>query len=126
MENKLIGQMFLEVDAVTSKLCSINFLNGNLSIECPWRIEYREQMYIGSADFQAIGNDNTIQKIEQLLAYQKVMNVKVNYQKGDLVIQFTNNIKLIIFPNNYQFENWQLKIQSDVLVSQAGGEVIEF
>lgn len=125
MENKLVGQMFLEVDTINSRLCSINFLNANLSIECPWRIEYREQMYIGSSDFVEIGIE-TAKKIEQLLTYQKVIYMKVNYQKGDLIIQFTNNIKLIVFPNNYHFENWQFKIQSDVIVSQAGGEVKEY
>lgn len=126
MERQLIGQLYNDIEFINHRNLTINFLASTLIIECPWRIEVKEQMYAGSGDFAHAGMDKMIQKLDQVLAYQKVMSVKFDRMKGDLIVYFSGNMKLIVYPDNYLFENWQWKMRNQLLVSQAGGEVTEF
>ena len=125
MERQIIGQLYNDIEFINHRTLTINFLSSTLTIECPWRIEIKEQMYTGSGDFAHLGMDKMIQKIDQVLAYQKIMGIKYDRLKGDLMISFSGNMKLHVYPDNYYAENWQWKVRNQILVSQAGGEVME-
>ena len=126
MERQLIGQLYNDIEFINHRNLTINFLASTLIIECPWRIEVKEQMYAGSGDFAYSGMDQLIQKLDRVLAYQKIMSIKFDRMKGDLIVYFSGNMKLIIYPDNYLHENWQWKMRNELLISQAGGEVAQF
>lgn len=126
MERQLIGQLYNDIELINQHTLMINFLGSTLTLECPWRLEIKEQIYAGSSDFAQLGPDAMIKKLDQVFAYQKIMSTKFDRIKGDLIIYFSGNMKIVAFPNNFYTENWNWKIRNQLLVCQAGGEITQY
>lgn len=56
------GQKVTEVTLVRAELINVEFENGNLNVECPWRLRNRDGILVGSTEQRGIGFLSTLKR----------------------------------------------------------------
>lgn len=99
------GQKVTEVTLVGAELINVEFENGNLNVECPWRLRNRDGILVGSTEQRGIGFLSTLKK--HLLEIP-ITSIYYFEPTEDLVIEFNKELYLDLFADSTSFEQYQL------------------
>lgn len=99
------SQKVTEVTLVGAELINVVFENGNLNVECPWRLRNRDGILVGSTEQRGIGFLSTLKK--HLLEIP-ITNIYHFEPTEDLVIEFNKELYLDLFADSTSFEQYQL------------------
>jgi hypothetical protein len=79
-----------------------------LLVECSWRLETADRVLVGSAD-DRIKLRECIERLEG----SEVVDVRITLPACDMILKFSGNQQLTIFPtyaDNEDYENWTLRL----------------
>jgi hypothetical protein len=99
------GKKVNAVIRVGAELINVKFENGNLNVECSWRLRNQNGILVGvgerrGTDFLAILHKNLLDT--------SITNIYHFVQTDDLIIEFENKIYLDLFADSTAFEQYQL------------------
>jgi hypothetical protein len=100
-----LGMKVNAVIQVGAELINVKFENGNLNVECSWRLRNRNSILVGCSersgtDFLAI--------LQKNLLDTSITNIYHFEPTEDLIIEFENKIYLDLFADSTAFEQYQL------------------
>ncbi|WP_078410709.1 hypothetical protein [Priestia abyssalis] len=100
-----LGQKVTDVIPIGVELINIKFENGNLNVECPWRLRNRNGILVGSTEQP--GND-FLSILKKHLLRTPITNVYHFDPTEDLIIEFNKELYLDLFADSTVFEQYQL------------------
>ncbi|MGJ7913816.1 hypothetical protein [Neobacillus sp. LXY-1] len=98
-----IGQTVTEVLLIGLELIRVKFNEGNLNVECSWRL--RNRRGIGISDGKEM---DVVSILERNLLGKKITNVYHFEPTEDLIIEFNKELYLDLFADSTSFEQYQL------------------
>jgi hypothetical protein len=99
------GQKVTEVTLVGAELINVKFENGNLNVECPWRLRNRDGILVGATEQRGIDFLSTLKKY---LLEIPITNIYHFEPTEDLIIEFNKELYLDLFADSTSFEQYQL------------------
>jgi hypothetical protein len=105
------------------------FTAGWLGVGCSWRIVSGGRIVLGSVDHnQQFGLPEPVDAasgLRKLLEGKIVESVEIQDCTSDLMIQFTDGLRLDVFNNSSGYEGWQYGDRQGLeLVAQGGGRLL--
>ncbi|MGD7007073.1 DUF6188 family protein [Metabacillus sp. 84] len=103
----------------------LQFSNGGLVIECPWRLKLNGRIIVGQTDFQTPSSaDEYLNTLITHLAGHEITDICWWKEAEILRLKTANQATLDIFHNSASFEGWELFGENDFsFISLPGGEV---
>ncbi|MFB7140977.1 hypothetical protein ACFCYN_15105 [Gottfriedia sp. NPDC056225] len=100
-----LGQKVNEVIQVGAEFIKVMFENGNINVECSWRLRNQNGILVGCNE-QSETDFLTI--LKNHLLNTSITNIYHFEQTEDLIIEFDKNLFLDLFADSTSFEQYQL------------------
>jgi hypothetical protein len=102
-----------------------------VSVECLWRVVEHRRVILTSQDhghqFGLPAPVDAIAKCTELFSKRRVVAVQLREATADLLIEFTDDLRLEIIPDSAGYESWQLRDPSGTsFVAQGGGRICKW
>ncbi|PYF08385.1 DUF6188 family protein [Ureibacillus chungkukjangi] len=104
-----IGQRVTEVNTDKKQPLGFSFENGNLTVECPWRLRVSRDVVVGYSDCLLAPGEYSHKNVEKILMGKSISNIWHYEEISDLVVEFEDDIYLEVFHDSSYFEGWQLR-----------------
>lgn len=122
-----IGQSVEEAESLGKGTIALSLRNGNLIVECPWRVITAEgEVISGYTDL--LRDDSRLQadNVKRVLEGKLISEIRFS-EPADLTVRFHDGTRLELFHDSFNFEGWQLSCEDgSFFVSLPGGTVTEF
>ncbi|MDI7741172.1 hypothetical protein QMK38_04080 [Lysinibacillus fusiformis] len=104
-----IGQKAIEINTEKNSPFGVSFEQGNLTVECPWRIRVSREVAIGYSDCLQAPGQYSYKNVEKILLGKRITEIFHYEGISDLVVEFEGDIYLEVFHDSNYFEGWQLR-----------------
>lgn len=118
-----IGQTLVDINTDNNSFLLLILNNGNLSVECPWRLRSKKEILIGEVDCISAPERYSRKGLKRMLMNKKVKNIIFYKELFILSIEFEGDLLFDLFHNSNYFEGWVLQGDSLEIFSVPGGEV---
>jgi hypothetical protein len=128
----MVGRAFTEVSFhEPSPWYFIFGPDAHIGVECLWRIVGHDGVILTNEDHgQKFGLSaplDAVAKGNQLLAGRIIAAVQLREATADVLIEFTEDLRLEIIPTSSGYESWQLRDPSGMsYVAQGGGQICKW
>ena len=99
------GQKVTDIIPVGTELINVKFENGNLNVECSWRLRNRNSILVGASEQRGVEFLSTLKKH---LLENPITNIYHFEPTEDLIIEFNKELYLDLFADSSSFEQYQL------------------
>jgi hypothetical protein len=100
-----LGQKVTEVILVGKELINLKFENGNVNVECSWRLRNQNGLIIGYSEKSGI---DLLSILKKNLLEISITNIYHFEPTEDMIIEFDNKLFLDVFVDSASFEQYQL------------------
>jgi hypothetical protein len=100
-----LGQKVTEVILVGKELINLKFENGNVNVECSWRLRNQNGLIIGYSEKSGI---DLLSILKKNLLEISITNIYHFEPTEDMIIEFDNKLFLDLFVDSASFEQYQL------------------
>jgi hypothetical protein len=125
----MVGRVVSQISPVEPIFWCFRFgPDASISVYCLWRIVENERIVLTSEDhghqFGLPAPVDVVARITELLSGLHVAAVRLREATADMLIEFTDNLRLEIIPTSAGYESWLLRDPSgNSFVAQGGGEI---
>lgn len=128
----MVGRVVSEVSPVEPTFWFFRFdPDAGISVYCLWRFLENERIILTSDDhghqFGLPAPVDVVARTKELLSGLHVTAVRLREATGDMLIDFTGNLRLEIIPTSSGYESWLLCDPSGTsYVAQGGGQICKW
>lgn len=118
------GQKLIDIDTEKMSFLRLIFNNSQLSVECPWRLRSKKEIFIGESDCISAPDKFSRLSLKKIIKDKKIVEITYYEHLFLLTIELENGLYFDLFHSSSYFEGWVLHGDNGVdIFTMPGGEI---